>query len=126
MIPLDANSKQSLVVGPEHTAKHLGSGSVDVLATPMMIALMEAAAVEAVQRFLPEGWTTVGTKVEVEHMRPTPRGDVVTAEAVLAKIDGRSLDFAVTATDSAGLIGQGQHRRFIVNLEKFLEKALGK
>jgi predicted thioesterase len=121
-IPDQASAKQTLVVERAHMASEIGSGSVEVLATPMMIALMEAAAVGAVQEYLPEGWTTVGTRVNVEHMRATPLGDVVAAEANLIKKEGRILEFAVTASDSSGVIGQGSHQRHVIDLERFMEK----
>ncbi len=121
-IPLNISAKKTMVVEPANTAEHIGSGSVSVLATPMMIALMEAAALDAVQEHLPEGWTTVGTKVDVEHIRATPVGEIVTAEALLVGQEGKSLTFSVHAKDSSGIIGQGHHRRFIVDREKFLSK----
>jgi predicted thioesterase len=120
-IPDQASAQQTFVVERAHTASEIGSGNVEVLATPMMIALMEAAAVEAVQEFMPEGWTTVGTRVDVEHLRATPLGGVVTAEALFVKREGRVLDFAVTASDGTGIIGQGSHKRHIINLERFME-----
>ncbi len=121
-IPLEVSAKKTMVVEPAVTAQHIGSGAVAVLATPMLIALMEAAALEAVKEYLPQGWTTVGTKVDVEHMRATPLGDIVTAEAILIKQDGRSLTFSVQAKDSSGIIGQGLHQRFLVDREKFIKK----
>ena len=124
-IPPDVSSRQSVFVDRALSAKEIGSGSVDVLATPMMIALMEAAALEAVQPYLPEEWTTVGTKVEVDHTRATPLGDEISAEAILVKIDGPKLDFTVVAQDSRGVIGQGHHQRFIVNVEEFMNKLRG-
>jgi predicted thioesterase len=122
VIPDQASAKQTMVVERAHAANEIGSGSVEVLATPMMIALMEAAAVDAVQKYLPEGWTTVGTRVDVEHLRATPIGGVVTAEATLAKREGRVLEYAVAASDRTGIIGQGNHQRYIINLEKFMER----
>ncbi|HZX10211.1 MAG TPA: thioesterase family protein [Acidobacteriota bacterium] len=121
-IPDNISGRQTLLVEKEHTAKFLGSGSVEVLATPMMIALMENTAMEAVQSYLTEGWTTVGTKVDVEHLRPTPSGEEVYAEALLMERKDRSLLFTVTAYDKQGIIGQGSHKRYIINTEKFLSK----
>ncbi|MGD9346590.1 MAG: thioesterase family protein [Candidatus Aminicenantes bacterium] len=121
-IPDEVFSRQTMVVEKAHTAHEIGSGSVQVLATPMMIALMEAAAVDAVQKYLPDGWTTVGTHVNVEHLRASPLGELVTAEATLLGREGRVLSFAVTAADSAGIVGQGHHKRFVVDLEAFMEK----
>lgn len=105
-----------------NTAVALGSGSLDVFATPAMMALMENAALEAVAKSLPEGSTTVGTLVNVAHTRATGMGDIVTAEAVLEEVDGRRLIFSVTASDSKGQIGKGMHERFIVDCERFLSK----
>jgi len=121
-IPDDIFKRQTLFVEKEHTAKFLGSGSVEVLATPMMIALMENTALEAIQSYLPDGWTTVGTKVDVEHLRPTQSGEEVYAEAFLVEKKDRSLLFSVTAYDSQGIIGQGSHKRYIINTEEFLSK----
>jgi predicted thioesterase len=122
MIPLNASAQRSLAVEKEHTAMEIGSGNLDVLATPMLIALMEAAALAAVQEFLPPGFTTVGVKVDMEHLRATPRGETVTAEAVLARREERALDFTVEARDRFGVVGQGFHRRYIIEERKFLEK----
>jgi fluoroacetyl-CoA thioesterase len=119
LIPLNASARKTTLVDEALTAEYIGSGSVDVLATPMMIALMEAAALAAVEPYLSEGWTTLGTRVDIEHVRPTPVGEEVTAEALLISVEDRSLEFSVKATDSKGLIGQGTHSRFIINLEKF-------
>ena len=125
LIPLEVTAQRSILVEESLTAEKIGSGDVCVLATPMMIALMEAAALEAVQPYLTKGWTTVGTKVDIDHIRPTPVGDEVTAQATLLKVDDRSLEFAVTAKDGRGLIGQGLHRRFIVNHENFMSGIKG-
>jgi predicted thioesterase len=125
VIPDQVSAKKTMVVERAHAASEIGSGSVEVLATPMMIALMEAAAVDAVQEYLPEGWTTVGTRVDVEHMRATPLGGVVTAEASLVQREERVLTFAITASDSTGIIGQGNHQRHIINLDKFMARLQG-
>ena len=126
LIPLNVSTTQSLLVENEHTAEHLGSGQVNVLATPMMIALMEAAALESVQAYLPSGWTTVGTKVNVDHIRATPIGRTITAEATLISRDDRSLNFIVEARDNMGVIGQGSHQRFIIEKDKFIKSSGGK
>ncbi len=122
LIPLNVTERRSLIVEREHTAKQLGSGSVEVLATPMLIALMEAAALDAVQGYLAEGWTTVGTRVEVEHMRATPLGGRVTAEATLIKRGDQVLEFTVQAWDSFGAVGQGTHTRVIIDRDRFMSK----
>jgi predicted thioesterase len=121
-IPDTLSGRQTLLVQKEHTAKFLGSGRVEVLATPMLIALMENTALEAVQSYLPEGWTTVGTKVDMEHLRPTPAGEEIHSEALLMERKDRSLLFSVTAYDNRGIIGQGSHTRHIINEDRFLSK----
>jgi fluoroacetyl-CoA thioesterase len=126
LIPLNISAARTLLVEKAHSAREIGSGDMDVLATPMLIALMEAAALAAVQTYLAAGWSTVGTRVDVEHLRATPLGGKVTAEATLMKRDNRLLEFAVEAHDSFGLVGQGKHQRFIINQDKFLKKIQGK
>jgi predicted thioesterase len=121
-IPLDLSQTRKTMVDEALTAKFIGSGIVDVLATPMMIALMEAAAMDAVQPRLPDGWTTVGTKIQIEHLRATPKGEEISATAVLVKKEGRKLIFSLQAFDRYGLIGQGSHERFVIHIKKFQEK----
>jgi fluoroacetyl-CoA thioesterase len=101
------------------TAAALGSGLVDGLATPAMIALMEAAALKAIADDLPKGFSTVGTQINVSHVAPTPVGMKVTARAVLEQVDGRRLRFAISAEDEAGPIGKGTHERVIIELARF-------
>ncbi len=110
------------VVAQKDTATHYGSGTVDVFATPAMIALMENAAMHTALRGLPEGFGTVGTAVNVQHIRATPIGMKVTATAVLEKIDGKQLVFKVTAHDEKGEIGHGAHTRYIIETAKFMNK----
>ncbi|MCC6065407.1 MAG: thioesterase family protein [Thermofilum sp.] len=109
-------------VGDEHVAKHVGSGDVEVLSTPSMIAFMERVAMECVQVFLPEGYTTVGTAVEVRHLNPAPKGAEVEVAAKLVEVEGRRLKFEVEARWGSVLVGKGVHERFIVERAKFLEK----
>lgn len=98
------------------------SGTLDVLATPSMIALMEQTALESVEPVLPEGMTTVGTEVRVKHLRATPIGKWITCHSVLESVNGRELTFSVTASDETGVIGTGTHIRFIVDIQRFLDK----
>jgi predicted thioesterase len=112
----------TLVVGEEHTAMRLGSGRAPVLATPMMIALMEAAAVDCVERLLAEGQESVGVRIEVDHTAATPIGLAVTATAELKEADGRSLVFHVEARDPYEIIGKGLHRRVVVDAARFRAK----
>ena len=104
------------------TAKSLGSGDMDVLATPAMVALMENAAMMAVAPELPRGMTTVGGHIETSHLRPSKVGAKIEAKAVLEKIDGKKLFFAVEAMQDGNVIGQGKHLRFIVDRDKFLSR----
>ena len=110
----------------ENTAAVVGSGSLEVFATPMMIALMEKAALNTVKPFLAEGEATVGTEISVTHDVPTPIGETVTAEAELIAVDRRKLQFQVQARVGDEIIGKGTHTRFIINEERFLQKALAK
>jgi predicted thioesterase len=112
-----------LVVGTQDTAVALGSGDVEVLATPRLISLCEEATVHAVAGALGPGQTSVGVRVQFDHLAPISVGTEVTAEAVLEKVEGRRLVFTVTATDAAGLVGAGRVTRVVVELEKFLAKA---
>ncbi|MEW6522969.1 MAG: thioesterase family protein [Bacillota bacterium] len=114
--------QESTTVGKGNTATEVGSGSVPVFATPMLVALMETAAINAVEGKLPPGQTTVGTRVEISHTAATPRGMTVTAVAELEEVDGRRLVFRVTASDDAGPVGHGRHERFIIDLARFLAK----
>lgn len=109
------------VVTEEDTAVRFGSGEVQVFATPMMIALMEKAALSAVDPNLPEGYATVGTTVEVSHLAATPVGMQVTATAELVEINGKKLKFRIEAFDEKEKIGEGWHGRYIIQTQKFLE-----
>jgi predicted thioesterase len=111
-----------MTVGPEDTARALGSGNVDVLGSPRLIALCEEATIAALSNALPEGTTTVGMRIQFDHLQPTAIGFEVTAEAVLEKIDGRRLKFTVSASDSGGLVAAGKITRVIVDVERFMGK----
>lgn len=117
---------QETIVTVENTAKTMKSGTLDVFATPAMIALMEQTAYESVAGELEEGYGTVGTMLNVKHVSATPLGMKVTCESTLIKIDGRALTFEVKAFDERGLIGEGTHERFLVQNEKFQAKANNK
>jgi len=107
-------------VGSKDTAASFGSGGVQVFATPMMVGIMENAALKAVDAFLPEGYSTVGTHLDVKHIAATPVGMTVRSDAELIEIEGKKLKFRITAHDEKGLIGEGIHSRYIINLEKFM------
>ncbi len=108
------------------TADIYGSGSVKVLATPRVAALMEEAAVAAVDMHLPTGYVTVGTMINIEHLRATPIGMKISASAVLEEIDGGRLVFAVEASDERELIAKGRHERRVVEMKSFTERCQAK
>lgn len=112
--------KEEKTVKMEDTAKIFGSGAAEVFATPMMIGLMEAASMNCVKDYLPEGHSTVGSLVNVKHISATRVGKKVWAEAELIEIDRRRLVFKVTAYDEDKQIGEGTHERFIIDEEKFM------
>lgn len=118
--------KQTVTVDETNTARVMGSGTLDVFATPSMIALMEETAWKSVEGELEEGSGTVGISLEVTHDAPTPVGMSVTCESELVEIDGRKLSFEIRAYDEKGEIGKAYHKRFIIHEEKFLEKAEGR
>ncbi len=107
-------------------ASAVGSGLVDVFSTPMMIALMEEAASNAVAPELESGQATVGTSLNVEHKAATPEGMEVRAEAELIGVKGKALSFIVKAYDEKELVGEGEHQRYIIDVEKFMKRAQSK
>jgi fluoroacetyl-CoA thioesterase len=109
----------AIVVGEEHTAPSIGSGRVRVLATPVMINLMEAAALDAIERLLPPGHQSLGTHLNVGHYAATPVGMGLRASAVVTKVDGRTVEFRVEAFDDKERVGDGTHTRVVVNVERF-------
>ncbi len=123
MLEVGIKGRKEIVVTKEKTAKSMCSGALDVFATPAMIALMENTAFESVADLLDPGCGTVGTALNVKHVSATPVGMKVTCETELIKVDGRALTFSVKAYDEVGLIGEGEHERFIIFEEKFQKKA---
>lgn len=113
-----------MTVTEDKLALNVGSGDMPVLGTPAMMALMENAAMHCVATELPEGSTTVGGQISSSHLRPTAQGKTVRATAQLVAVDGRKLKFALKAEDEQGVIGEGEHLRFIVERERFLSKIL--
>lgn len=110
----------------EDTAQAVGSGSLLVYATPCMVALMEGAACEAIADCIPEEKTSVGTYLEISHISATPVGMEVWAEAEVTAVEGSTVTFHVTAYDEAGKIGEGVHKRAVINAQRFLDKTYGK
>lgn len=116
----------SLTVGEEHTAAAWNSGRAPVLGTPMLVALMEAAAIDCIEKFLTDDQESLGVKVDIEHIAATPLGLEVTATAELTEIDGRMLHFKVEARDSREVVGRGRHTRIVVDAARFRAKAAAK
>ena len=108
-----------IIVGEEHTAPRVGSGRVHVLATPVMINLMEAAALDAIERLLPSGHQSLGTQLNVGHYAATPVGMGLRASAVVIEVEGRTVGFRVEAFDDKERVGDGTHTRVVVNVERF-------
>jgi predicted thioesterase len=111
-----------IVVGPEHTAAFVGSGRIAVLATPVMINLIEAAALAAVEHLLPAGHQSLGIKLDISHTAATPIGLRVTATAEVLHVEGRTIRFRVEARDEFEPIGGGSHQRVVVSVERFDER----
>ena len=111
-----------MMVGEADTARALGSGAVDVLGSPRLIALCEEATVNAIDHVLDPGTSTVGMRVQFDHLQPTPVGAEVVAEAFLEKVDGRRLTFTVSAEDSGGLVAAGKITRVLIDVERFMSK----
>ena len=124
--PVGLIGEASVIVAPELTARHLGSGVVAVFATPEMVRLMEHAAVNGLAPHLAPGQQSVGTSVNVKHLAATPVGATVTARAELVSIEGRRLLFKVSAHDGVDLIGEGLHERALIDLAKFEARVAAK
>jgi len=122
MIETGIKGRQEETVTMELTASHIGSGTVRVFATPMMVALMERTCRICVKPYIEDGLETVGTRVDVSHLAATPVGMKVWCECELIEVDGRRLVFKVSAFNEKGLIGEGKHERFIIDVLKFQAK----
>ena len=125
-ITVGMKGEVSTLVEREGTAKEVGSGSLLVYATPCMVALMEGAACEALGDVLGEDKTSVGIELSIQHLSATPVGLEVRAEAEVTAVEGKIITFQLTAYDEAGEIGKGTHKRAIVPVQKFLDKAYSK
>jgi fluoroacetyl-CoA thioesterase len=118
-IPVGAKGEAEITVGEEHTAPTIGSGKVHVLATPVMINLIEAASLAAIEHLLPPGYQSLGTLLNVRHIAATPVGMKAKATAEVIRVEGRTVYFKVEAHDEKDLIGDGAHERVVVNVAKF-------
>lgn len=124
MLEIGIKGLRECVVTENLTALKMKSGTLSVFATPAMAALMEETAYKSVEEFLGEGEGTVGSALNITHSSPSPIGAKITCESTLTGIEGKKLVFHVIAKDEAGIIGEGEHIRFIINSEKFMQKAL--
>ncbi len=115
-----------ILVSEAHTAPRIGSGRVHVLATPVMINVMEAAALDAIERLLPEGYQSLGTHLDVGHYAATPVGMRLRATAEVIKVDGRNVEFRVEAFDDKERVGDGRHVRVVVNVARFDQRVQAK
>ena len=122
MLQIGLSHTSTTTVNNSNTARTYGSGGLDVFATPAMIGLMENAAMTAAANDLPEGSSTVGAHISTSHIKPSKMGATIKATAILEEIDGRKLTFKVSACDEDGLIGEGTHVRYIVDIERFMAK----
>ena len=122
MLKIGLSHTSTTTVNANNTARTYGSGGLDVFATPAMIGLMENAAMTAVENDLPQGSSTVGAHISTSHIKPSKLGATIKATAILEEIDGRKLTFKVSASDDDGLIGEGTHIRYIVDIERFMAK----
>ncbi len=126
MLEVGIKNTITITVTTDKTAKVMGSGTLDVFATPAMVALMEQTAAESVQPYLEDGITSVGTKINVEHLSADPLGIEVTCESVLTEVDNRRLVFDITVSDKHGIVGRAYHERFLIKAESFMSKTNAK
>jgi predicted thioesterase len=117
---------KEIVVADEHTAPHVGSGKVPVLATPVVVNLLEAAALDAVEHLLPEGMQSLGILLDLRHFAATPVGMRVRAEAEVIAVDGRSVRFRLSAADEVEAISEGTHERVVVTVARFDKRMMDK
>jgi fluoroacetyl-CoA thioesterase len=125
-LPAGLRGSAELVVGEQHTAPRVGSGRIRVLATPVMINLIEAAALAAVEQSLPENHQSLGTHLDISHTAATPVGMRVRATAEVLRVEGRTIYFRVRAEDEREVIGEGTHERVVVNVERFDQRVQAK
>jgi len=126
-IPIGAQGGFELLVGPDHLANRFKDAMLPpVLATPVMIMVMENAALNAIKPYLPPGQSALGTRVDVVHLAATPVGRTVRGEAQVTKVDGRRIEFSIVAYDGAERIGAGSHERMVIDVAKFAQRLKGR
>ncbi len=126
MLNIGIKNTITIKVTNDKTAKVMGSGTLDVFATPAMVALMEQTAAESVQPYLDEGVTSVGTKISVEHLAADPIGIEVTCESTLTQVNNRQLVFDIVVSDKHGIVGKASHERFLIKSDSFMSKTNAK
>ena len=126
MLKIGVRGQHSVDVNRDNTARAAGSGTLEVFSTPAMIALMEKTACDSVAGLLDPGQSTVGSELHIRHISPTPVGMTVACVSELVEIDRRRLVFTVEVSDKTGIVGSGTHERFIIDTERFMEKAAAK
>ena len=126
LVHVGMHLEEIFLVEEEHTAKHVGSGGSQVLATPWMIGFMERVAHHLLAELLPELYSSVGALVNIRHLAPTPVGKQVRVRAEIISVDGMKVEFAVAAWDDVEKIGIGTHERYVIDIERFLKRVEGK
>jgi len=114
--------EKEFIVEEKHTASHIGSGSVQVLATPVMIAFIEITGMKLLDQSLEEGYSSVGTRVDIRHLAPSPLGRQVRVQVVVDQVDGQKITLQVEVWDGDTLVGSGTHERFVIDVARFLER----
>lgn len=121
-IAIGATGTETMVVEMKDTAKAYGSGLAEVFATPAMIGFMENTAYRSIMRFLPNGYSTVGTYLEVKHLKATLPGKIVKCESTVTKLDGKKVDFTIQVWENQTIIGEAKHTRYIIDEVEFIKK----
>lgn len=121
-VTVDVRGIKTHIVKKKDTAKALGSGLADVFSTPALIALMENTAYSSIEAFLPEGYSSVGIEINVQHLKASLPGAVVCCESIVTKVDNKKIYFSLSVSDDKNLIGKGKHTRYIVNSKDFMSK----
>jgi len=121
-IKIGTAETETTIVEPRQTAKQVGSGTIGVLASPALMAIMEGVAYRSIENQLPEGFTTVGIQMNLAHKRASKPGELITCTAEVTKVEGKKVFFSIVASDNRGEIGAAEHIRYVVNTKEFLDK----
>lgn len=125
-INIGTKGHQTKIVESNDTALKLESGLAEVYATPAMIALMEKTAFTSIEEFLPDGYSSVGIQINVQHLKASLPGSIISCESEVTEVDGKKISFNIVASDKEGVIGKADHKRFIINSEQFISKLKNK